>query len=212
MIDRRPQQRMRQPVLEVTDLRRPALKPASFTLSTGECVAVRGPSGAGKTLLLRAIADLDPNEGRVALDGIDREAIPAPEWRRKVAYVPAEPGWWADGVGEHFADWPRAAALLPKVGLPDDVKAWPVARCSTGERLRLALVRALALEPRVILLDEPTAALDAVTVASVEALIHDRLATGMSALWVTHDDDQAVRVARRILAVHAGEVREAALP
>src|SRR4051812_4024297 len=92
------------PVLEARDLRTAILKPASFALSMGECVAIRGPSGAGKTLLLRAIADLDPNAGTVILEDRDRSTIPGPEWRRLVGYVPAEPGWWAETVGEHFAD------------------------------------------------------------------------------------------------------------
>ena len=82
------------PLLHVRDLRTSILKPASFSLSAGEAIAVRGASGAGKTLLLRAVADLDPNEGLVTLDGRDRSAIPGPEWRRLVGYVPAEPGWW----------------------------------------------------------------------------------------------------------------------
>src|SRR3954471_1120042 len=88
------------PMLQVRDLRTAILKPASFALSMGECIAIRGPSGAGKTLLLRAIADLDPSEGLVTLEGRDRSAIAGPEWRRLVGYVPAEPGWWADIVGE----------------------------------------------------------------------------------------------------------------
>ncbi len=199
-------------MLLVADLSRTGLQPASFVVSPGECVAVRGPSGAGKTLLLRAVADLDPAEGRVELDGVDRDAVPAPQWRRKVVYMPAEPGWWADTVGEHFADWAGISPLLPKVGLPDEARGWPVARCSTGERLRLALVRALALNPRVILLDEPTAALDAASVSAVEGLVRERLGTGMSALWVTHDDVQAGRVARRTLTIDGGVVQEAVLP
>ena len=91
-------------MLEVADLHRVGLKPTSFSLADGTCVAVKGPSGAGKTLLMRAIADLDPNEGRVTLNGEDRALIPAPLWRRRVIYVPAEPGWWAETVGEHFGD------------------------------------------------------------------------------------------------------------
>ena len=207
MIRKSASQQSGSPVLAVVDLCRIGLQPASFTVSPGECVAVRGPSGAGKTLLLRAVADLDPNEGRVELDGADRGSIPAPQWRRKVVYMPAEPGWWADTVGEHFLDWPGASPLLAQVGVPDDARDWPVTRCSTGERLRLALVRALALNPRVLLLDEPTAALDAASVSAVEAIVRDRLGTGMSALWVTHDDAQAGRVARRILTVDGGVVR-----
>jgi phosphate-transporting ATPase len=92
------------PLLHVRDLRTDVLKPASFSLLPGECVVVQGPSGAGKTLLLRAIADLDPNEGLVCLGGRDRSTIPGPEWRRLVGYVPAEPGWWAETVGEHFSE------------------------------------------------------------------------------------------------------------
>lgn len=198
-------------MLEVTDLHRAGLKPASLSLPEGTCIAVRGPSGAGKTLLMRAIADLDPNEGRVTLNGEDRAAIPAPLWRRRVAYVPAEPGWWAETIGEHFEDWPAALPLIERLGLPGEVKAWPVARCSTGERQRLALVRALALHPRVLLLDEPTAALDAALAGAVETLILELVASGMSVLWVTHNADQAKRVAKRALAVEAGQVREDAL-
>src|SRR5262252_689372 len=93
------------PLLQVRDLRTDLLKSASFSLSAGECIAISGPSGSGKTLLLRAIADLDPNEGMVSLDGHDRSTVPGPEWRRRVDYLPAEPGWWADIVGEHFANW-----------------------------------------------------------------------------------------------------------
>lgn len=127
------------PMLQVRDLRTNILKPASFSLSAGGCIAVRGPSGAGKTLLLRAIADLDPNEGLVTLDGRDRSTIAGPEWRRLVGYVPAEPGWWADTVGEHFSEWTAALAFVRDLGFPEETKAWPIARLSTGERLRLAL-------------------------------------------------------------------------
>jgi len=197
-------------LLEITDLQRVGLKPASFSLPEGACIAVRGPSGSGKTLLMRAIADLDPNDGRVTLNGEDRAAIPAPLWRRRVAYVPAEPGWWAETVGEHFDDWPRAVPLIERLGLPQEVKAWPLVRCSTGERQRLALARALALQPHVLLLDEPTAALDAAMAGAVETLVLELVAGGMSVLWVTHNPEQAGRVARRILTVEAGQVREAA--
>src|SRR5439155_13673164 len=111
------------PMLHVCDLRTSVLEPASFSLSAGEALAVRGPSGAGKTLLLRAVADLDLNEGLVTLDGRDRATIAGPEWRRLVGYVPAEPGWWADTVGEHFGEWTAALAFISDLGFPDGAKA-----------------------------------------------------------------------------------------
>ena len=169
---------------------------------------MQGPSGAGKTLLLRAIADLDPNEGLVCLDGRDRLTIAGPEWRRLVGYVPAEPGWWADTVGEHFSEWTAALPCVRELGFPEEAKAWPISRLSTGERLRLALVRALIVQPKVLLLDEPTAALDPVSVAAVESLIATRVRAGRAVLWVTHDDEQAKRIARRLLVVKAGQVWE----
>jgi phosphate-transporting ATPase len=195
-------------MLVVSNLSRPGLAPASFTLTPGECVAVRGPSGAGKSLLLRAVVDLDPNIGEVSLDGRSRETMSGPAWRRLVGYVPAEPGWWADRVGEHFTDWIMARPLIERLGLPDDTRDWPLTRPSTGERIRLALVRALIMRPKVLLLDEPTAALDAASVVAVESLMAERVAEGLAVLWVTHDAAQGGRVAKRALKVDAGHVVE----
>src|SRR5262249_53160524 len=184
------------------------LRLASLSLSTGECIAVQGPSGAGKTLLLRAIADLDPNEGLVCLDGRDRSIIAGPEWRRLVGYVPAEPGWWADTVGEHFSEWTAARPLARELRFPEEAKAWPISRLSTGERLRLALIRALMVRPKGLLLDEPTAALDPASMAAVESLIAAQIRADLAVLWVTHDAEQAKRIAHRLLVVKGGEVRE----
>lgn len=197
-------------MLMVANLSRSGLAPASFSLSYGECVAVRGPSGAGKSLLLRAIVDLDPNSGEVSLDGVSRDLMSGPAWRRLVGYLPAEPGWWADRVGGHFDDWTAALPLVERLGLPADARDWPLTRPSTGERMRLALVRALVRRPKVLLLDEPTAALDATSVSTVEALIAERVGDGLAVLWVTHDAAQGDRVAHRFLRVEAGQVREEA--
>ncbi|QOG21912.1 MULTISPECIES: ABC transporter ATP-binding protein [Bradyrhizobium] len=187
-------------MLTVSGLKRLHIS-VSFDLQDGECVALQGPSGVGKTLLLRSIADLDPNEGTVKLDGTLREAMPAPAWRRQVTYLAAEPGWWSDIVQEHFTAWDDALLLVTRVGLPDDCGPWPIQRLSTGERQRLGLVRALMLRSRVLLLDEPTSALDPASAAAVEALIAERVSDGTSVLWSTHDDAQARRVGSRIFAM-----------
>ena len=188
-------------MLQVRDLQPRGLKPVGFDLADGETLSVTGPSGSGKSLLLRAIADLDPNAGEVWLDGVERRSIPAPRWRRQVCYLSSEPGWWAERVGEHVADWDAIADDLAGLGLPPESRDWTVAVLSTGERQRLALLRALAVRPRVLLLDEPTGALDTEATRAVEELIARRREEGVAAVWVTHDAAQAGRVAARRLTV-----------
>lgn len=180
----------------------------SFELADGECIALQGPSGVGKSLLLRAIADLDPSEGSVELDGMPREAMPAPAWRKQVTYVAAESGWWSDTVQEHFTAWDQAAMLAKQLGLPSSCGTWPIRRLSTGEKQRLGLVRALLLHSRVLLLDEPTSALDAAASASVEAIIAERVSTGTSVVWSTHNSAQARRVGSRLFMMSNGRIEE----
>jgi len=163
---------------------------------TAPCCTLAGPSGSGKTLLLRALADLDPHAGRVLLNGVEQRELPAPEWRRRMAYLPAESHWWADRVGAHFRT--PDPGLLERLGFAPEVLDWEVARLSSGERQRLALARLLALGPQVLLLDEPTANLDQGNRERVEALVADYLSThGALALWVSHDPEQARRVGSR---------------
>ncbi|MDW3689011.1 ATP-binding cassette domain-containing protein [Cupriavidus sp. CV2] len=171
--------------------------PFSLTVEPGSCVILSGASGAGKSLLLRMIADLDPNRGQVRLGQSPRESMSGPAWRRQVMYVAAESGWWGDDVLEHMADVPAAQALLARLRLPADILQAPVSRLSTGERQRLALIRALVRRPRFLLLDEPTSALDAETTLAVEALLHDCKAQGLGLLIVSHNPAQAARLQDR---------------
>jgi len=183
-------------MLEVKSLTSKLFGPLSLTLKDGQCVAILGKSGSGKSLFLRAVADLDPNDGQVLLNGTERARMTAYEWRRKVALVPAESGWWADTVGEHFDKTPEIfKALLSSLDLPPEILSWQVSRLSTGERQRLALVRALLLQPKVLMLDEPTATLDAQTTARVEAVIRQQLEKGVSVILITHEVQQAARLA-----------------
>ncbi|MCH6576474.1 MAG: ATP-binding cassette domain-containing protein [Proteobacteria bacterium] len=195
-------------MLRIRGLTRPGLEPFDFDLPPGEAVAMFGPSGAGKTLLLRAIADLDPNDGACALGDARRDDMPAPDWRRLVTYMAAEPGWWGDRVGDHFADPDSGRKLLPPLKLPEDAMGWALARLSTGEKQRLALARVLERAPRVMLLDEPTSGLDADTTRAVEAVLGARLGDGAAMLFVTHDIEQGKRLAKRALYVDAGKVRQ----
>jgi ABC-type iron transport system FetAB ATPase subunit len=184
------------------------LKDCHLAVSAGEIVTLRGASGSGKTLLLRAIADLDPHGGEVSLDGLERSAMTGPEWRRRVRFVAAEAAWWADRVGEHFLAPDEAAAMAMDVGLPFDCMDWQVARLSTGEKQRLGVLRALEDHPQVLLLDEPTAALDETAERAVEALIKRLQNDGVAIVLVTHSDNQAQRLADRRYVIENGRLRE----
>ena len=195
-------------MLSVRDLASPVLGPVSLDVAAGECVAVMGASGAGKSLLLRAIADLDPNEGDVALNGVTRNAMPANAWRRQVALVPAESGWWADVVGEHFIAAPPDMGLLDALGLAAEALTWTVERLSSGEKHRLAILRALSLRPKVMLLDEPTASLDETSRERLEAVLADQRAAGVPIVLVTHDGAQAERLAGRVVTMAGGRIAD----
>ncbi|HSG95838.1 MAG TPA: ABC transporter ATP-binding protein [Afifellaceae bacterium] len=195
-------------MLSVRDLANPVLGPVSLEVAAGECVAVMGASGAGKSLLLRAIADLDPNVGDVALNGVTRNALPAPEWRRQVALVPAESGWWADSVNEHFIAAPPDMKLLEALGLAAESLDWSVARLSSGEKHRLAILRALSLRPKALLLDEPSASLDETATGRLEAVLQDQRAAGVPVVLVTHDAAQAKRLAARLITMADGRITD----
>ena len=185
------------------------LHDCSLTVSAGETVSVRGPSGSGKTLLLRAIADLDPNVGTVRFDGMARQAMAGPAWRRRVRYVAAEPAWWADRVGDHFGDTAAGIDSVTEFGLPEDCLQWRVGRLSTGEKQRLGLARALLDSPPVLLLDEPTAALDDQAERTVEAAIARRRSEGAAIVLVTHSHGQAARLASRGYSMDGGRLMPA---
>ena len=178
--------------------------PFDADLASGECLAVTGPSGAGKSLFLRMLADLDEHSGEAWLDGAARSAMAAAAWRRRVRYMAAEPGWWLDVVGPHFTAPPLT--MLDRLGLPAEILERTVARCSTGERQRLALARALADAPPVLLLDEPTGALDGDSIVRTEAVLRTALLEGAAIVLVTHDARQAARLGTRQVRIAAGKM------
>jgi ABC-type iron transport system FetAB ATPase subunit len=186
-------------LLRVEHLKIGNLPALTFEVADGECMAIEGPSGSGKTLLLRAIADLDPAPGQVFLDGVERMEMPAPKWRQAVRFAAAEPGWSSDTPRGSFpvsqANGARIGRLMTGVGLDAEILDRPIAKLSTGERLRISLVRALVDEPRVLLLDEPTSALDAASTALVEELIRFQILAGRSVMIASHDSGFVSRLA-----------------
>jgi ABC-type iron transport system FetAB ATPase subunit len=193
-------------LLQLDRLQRPAIGPVSLDVAAGECVCISGPSGTGKSQLLRAIADLDPHDGEVRLSGHAAAGIAPPEWRRQVGLLPPESSWWLPRVSDHFHG--GASLPLAEVGLTEAILEQPVARLSSGEKQRLALLRLLANQPRVLLLDEPTANLDPQNTRRVEAVIAAyRESRGAAVIWISHDREQAARVCDRHYAVVDGALQ-----
>ena len=182
------------------------LAPISFELAAGDCMVVRGPSGAGKTRLLRALADLDPVEGYIFLEGAERREVPGPEWRGLVRYSAAEPGWWAETPRTHFGADADVERLSASLRIERAVLDRPIAETSTGERQRLALIRALSGDPLVLLLDEPTAALDVDAAMLAEEMIRFFKDSGKIVLLITHDDGQAQRLANVVMAISGDRI------
>jgi len=199
------------PLLRLRALQSAFGGPFDLDIAAGECVSVMGPSGSGKSVLLRLIADLDPGSGDVEMEGRARHHWSGPAWRRQVVYQSAEPAWWAPDAAAHFDAQaaPRVAQLMPRLGLAEALLGTEIARLSTGERQRMALVRSLACEPRVLLLDEPSASLDADSTLAMEALLREQLAAGMAMLLVTHSREQALRMASRSFSMAAGRLAAA---
>lgn len=172
----------------------------SFELAVGQCLSISGPSGSGKSLLLRALADLDPHTGSVAFEGIEKSQFTAPDWRRRVMYLPPSPGFWRPRLADHLLD---AEPRPERVDLAPDRVSAPISQLSTGEQQRGALIRALQRKPRVLLADEPSSALDPKTTAMVEDLLTAFLSDGGTLVLVTHDPDQAKRLATDHIALGA---------
>jgi ABC-type iron transport system FetAB ATPase subunit len=188
-------------------LRNARAGPFNASIEAAQCLCITGASGSGKSVLLRMLADMDPAEGELSLAGMDRRAMPASTWRQRVMLVPAQAGWWAPTVQEHFAEatLTNARQLADRLRLPSDIFERQVLRLSSGERQRLALIRALVTRPNALLLDEPTASLDQDSVTAVESLLAEELARGLILVLVTHDAAQAARMGQQTLHIVGGK-------
>jgi sulfonate transport system ATP-binding protein len=189
---------------------RQVLKGIDLQIEPGEFVAIVGRSGCGKSTLLRLLAGLErADAGTLQLDGnlpaVEREDV-------RMMFQDARLLPWkrvADNIalGLTHADAPaRARGALAQVGLADRAHDWP-AVLSGGQRQRVALARALVHTPRLLLLDEPLGALDALTRIEMQALIESLWRQhGFTALLVTHDVGEAVALADRVILVEDGAI------
>ena len=188
---------------------RQVLRQAELVIEPGEFVAIVGRSGCGKSTLLRLVAGLESaSEGQVSLDGQavdglsddtrimfqDSRLLP---WKRVVDNV---------ALGLPKAKRPQAAEVLAQVGLAEREADWP-AKLSGGQRQRVSLARALVHNPRLLLLDEPLGALDALTRIEMHQLIEGLWRrNGFTALLVTHDVQEAVALADRVILIEEGRI------
>lgn len=179
------------------------------------CIA--GPSGSGKSTLLRLLNRLaDPGSGRVLYEGTDVREADVLALRREVCLVPQLPALIDGSVHDNVGYGARLAGhsfdarrCLELAGLERSFDGRDAAKISVGEQQRVMLARALALEPRVLLLDEPTSALDEASRDAVEATLHRlRAQTAISLVLVTHDSDQARRLAEYVVRIENGAVAE----
>lgn len=193
--------------------------PVSLTVGAGECVALTGPSGAGKSTLLQVLLGfVTPSAGRVRVGGVDLAGLAPEQWRERIAWVPQRPHLFAGTIAENVrlarpgATDAEVATALVDAGAWEFVRALPRGAdtllgeggvgLSAGQRQRLALARAFLADRPVLLLDEPTAALDGETEAAVVEAVR-RLAVGRTVLLVVHRP-ALLALADRVVRVGAG--------
>ncbi|MGI5444473.1 thiol reductant ABC exporter subunit CydD [Streptomyces sp. CA-243310] len=193
--------------------------PVSLVVEPGECVALTGPSGAGKSTLLQVLLGfVEPTAGRVSVAGVDLADLAPEQWRERIAWVPQRPHLFAGTIAENVrlarpdASDEAVAEALTDAGAREFVSALPRGAdtvlgeggmgLSAGQRQRLALARAFLADRPVLLLDEPTAALDGETEAAVVEAVR-KLAIGRTVLLVVHRP-ALLAVADRVVVVGAG--------
>jgi sulfate transport system ATP-binding protein len=205
-----------------------ALRGVSLTIEDGELIALLGPSGSGKTTLLRVIAGLEaPSAGAVFFG--DDDATGVPVQKRRIGFVFQNYALFktmsvADNIAYGLRVLPRAErppraeirkrvqALLELVQLPGLERRFP-RQLSGGQQQRIALARALAVEPRVLLLDEPFGALDAKVRKDLRRWLRElHEQTGHTTVFVTHDQEEALELADRVAILNAGRLEQVGTP
>lgn len=205
-----------------------ALHPVSLSIPSGTLVALLGPSGSGKSTLLRILGGLEfPSAGRVLFDGSDATGLTVQERRAgfvfqsyalfrhmtvfdNIAYgLRARPRKTRPSAPEIAR---RVTKLLDLIKLPDIGARYP-SQLSGGQRQRVALTRAMAIEPRMLLLDEPFGALDAKVRKELRQGLRDiHDTTGLTTVFVTHDQDEAMELADLVVVMSMGRIEQVGKP
>lgn len=199
--------------ISLTRSGRDVLHGVTTAFTEGKVTAIVGPSGAGKTSLLRCINRLEePHEGKIMLDGVDTRTLDPTELRRRVGMIFQTPvlfeggvranlTYGSDGVSEDALEAALASAGLATTFLERESPA-----LSVGQAQRVCIARALVRDPEALLLDEPTSALDFKAAARIEDLLLALAEGGLTVILVTHNLDQAKRVADRAVLLVDGRV------
>lgn len=186
-------------------------------VQSGELVTIMGASGSGKTTLLRLINRLsEADSGNIFLNGRDIRDYNPMELRRKVGMVLQLPVMFKGSVRDNIAFGMKlwggdidVEALAKACGIPESLLNADAEQLSVGEKQRVCIARALANQPEVLLLDEPTSSLDVVSAGKIEALLLNlRKERNLTVLWVTHEREQAERIGGRRLVLREGRLEE----
>ncbi len=207
---------------------RPSVDECSFQVEAGAFVTLLGPSGCGKTTLLKMVNRLyEPTGGTIVIDDTDVRQLPVTALRRQIGYVIQQTGLFPHlTVAQNIATvptllkWPkeriaaRVDELLTLIDLqPDEYRGRYPAQLSGGQQQRIGLARALAADPGVILMDEPFSAIDAITRESLQdEMLRLQRKVRKTILFVTHDVDEALRLADKIVVMREGRVVQCDTP
>lgn len=199
--------------ISLTRAGRQVLRNVTAAFERGIVTAIVGPSGAGKTSLLRCINRLEePHEGRILLDGIDTRTLDPTDLRRRVGMIFQTPVLFEGGVRANLTYGLNGiaedvlATALSSSGLSSSFLERESPALSVGQAQRVCIARALVRDPEALLLDEPTSALDFKAAAKIEELVVSLARGGLTVILVTHNLEQAKRVADRALLLVDGGI------